>query len=442
MSAFLYKAFIKFVHFGYQSVRWTYEKYKKARARSSADELNPYTYIKLFPLDFKADLIENNYTPTKSFPKYTTITPVLNEEHNIIEVLKLIESQTYPPEQVIIIDAESKDNTISKINEYIKNSALNIEIITSTVRNIGYQRNLGIKHARNNLIVNVDAGTYLDQHYMTNMIGPFANDSNVDMSIGVHYPKTIYPWSVHFSSKERFTSRMEPCGACIAYKRDLAIKAGGYPEYITYAGEDTLFCYRYKKLSKHWIFNKKAFIFWEHPTTFKNAQLKVMSYMRANFEIGLWPYFYNGSRFQLPKWIGYFFKIFREKFPTFATCQADVEINKRHIKGLRFILSKKRITDDIMLQDIVQKLIEDNYKVFFIDFSTSPPQNITPIFINTDHSLLELVHHTNFEFEDLQKRYGDFIKNSVFMIEHQDKTIINYIEELQKNFDTIRVENI
>jgi len=429
---------------GYKSVRFAYEGYKKIKARFKGYDLNSYQYISLYPTDLKIDILSTNYDPNESFPKYTTITPVLNEEQNILEVLQSIEAQTLLPDQIIIIDAESTDKTVEKINEYRKSSQLNIDIITSKPRNIGYQRNLGIQHSRNNLIVNVDAGTYLDKNYAANIIGPFTENKDLDMSIGMHYPKTIYPWSVHFSSEERFKYRMEPCGACIAYKRDVAIKAGGYPEYITYAGEDTLFCYRYKKLSKHWLFNKKAFIFWEHPTTFENAQSKVMNYMMANFEIGLWPYFYNGSRFQLPIWLGYFFKIFRQKFPTFLKRQTEVEINKRHIKGLRFIFSTHLITDNSYTKprDLAIKLISQNYKVFFIDFSISEPIDATPMFIDTDHSLLELIHHENFHLEDFKKRYGDFIENSVFIIGNQNKTIMNDITELQKEFDTIKVENI
>ena len=441
MRSQIYSLFTHACHFGYKSVRFSYEIYKKLKAKFKGYDLNPYQYISLYPTDLKIDILSKNYKADKLFPLYTTITPVLNEEKNIADVLRSIESQTLLPDQVIIIDAESTDRTLEKINEYKKTSKLNIEIVTSKIRNIGHQRNLGIQHSRNNLIVNVDAGTFLDENYGLNIIGPFVDNKDLDLVSGIHYPKTIYPWSVHFSSEARFYS-LNASGACIAYKRDIALEAGGYPEYITYAGEDTLFCYRYKKLSNRWIFNKNAFIFWENPTTFKNAQSKVMNYMMANFEIGLWPYFYNGSRFQIPIWLGYFFKIFRQRFPTLLKCQTDVEINNRHIKGLRFILSNKRITDvsNAKIRDLATQLIIDNYKVFFVDFATSLPEDTKRVFIDIDHSLLELIHHTNFNLDDFQKRYGDFIKNSVFIVEHSANSIMTKITKLQKQFDTIKIE--
>jgi len=437
----LYSLFTQVCHFGYKSVRFTYEIYKKVKAQFKLRDSNPYQYISLHPTDLTVEILSKNYKADILFPPYTTITPVLNEEKNITEVLKSIESQTLLPDQVIIIDAQSDDRTVKKINEYKKSSKLNIEVITSKIRNIGHQRNIGIKHSRNNIIVNVDAGTFLDKNYGLNIVGPFVDNDDLDMSIGIHHPKIIHPWSIHFSSEARFY-RLDASGACIAYKRDIAIKAGGYPEYITYAGEDTLFCYRYKKLSKRWIFSKKAIIFWEHPNTFKDAQSKVMNYMMANFEIGLWPYFYNGSRFQIPIWLGYFFKIFRQKFPTLLQRQTDVDINNRHIKGLRFILSNKRITDpsNTKIRSMAIKLISDNYKVFFIDFATSPPEDTKRVFIDTDHTLFELMHYTDFNLDDFQKRYGNFIENSIFIIENSEKYIIAQIEKTQEKFKKIKVE--
>ena len=93
-------------------------------------------------------------------------------------------------------------------------------------------------------------------------------------------------------------------------------------------------------------------------------------------------------------------------------------------------MSKKRITDDIKLQKITQKLVADNYKVFFVDFATTAPHNTKPVFINIDHSLLELVHHTNFNFDDYKKRYGDFVKNSVFIVVDKDEIMNNITSQL------------
>ena len=401
-------------HWGYRFVRFSYGSYKKIRTHFNGYDLNPYKYISLFPTDLKFEVITREYVPNKNFPKYTAIIPVLNEETTISDTLKSLENQTFLPDQVVIVDAESTDNTVSKIKEYQKLSKLDIILLSSNRRNISYQRNLAIENSRNNLIINIDSGGPPGEHFAANLVGPFSENPDLDLTAGIQYPQIVHPWSLQFTPRDHFYRRKEPYGNCVAYKKDIFLKAGKYPEYVTYAGEDTCLFYKYKKLSKHWIFNKAAFVMWEHPNSFRKAQEKVMSYMLGNFEIGLWPYFYNGSRFQLPLWIGYFFEPFRRIYPTLFNRQADVEINKRHIKSLQFIFSKDRITEDKKLRELAIKLIMENNKVIFVDFADRPQKDASPMFIDTDHSLLELVHYKNFDIEDFKKRYGDFMKHAVF----------------------------
>lgn len=414
---FCYRIWTKICHLGYKILRFLYGYHKKIKLKINSDNLNPYRYISIYPTNMLIDVIDTLYEPTKSFPKYTTITPVLNEEKNIFDVLVSIENQTCLPDQVIIIDGYSEDTTVRIINDYKNSSKLNIEIISSKIRNIAHQRNLGIKHARNEIIINVDSGTYLDPNYAASMLGPFAENPKVDLVGGVHYPKMQYPWSMQFSPEVHFKHRLDPYGACVAYKKDIAMSIGCYPEYVTYAGEDTFFAYKYKKRSHHWVLNKAAFMLWDHPDTLEKFQIKICHYLVANFEIGLWPYFYNGARFHLPLWIGYFFKHFRKNYSTFLKRQSAIELDKRNIKGLKFILSPKRITDpeNEALRELTIKLISDNYKVFFIDFADKPPKNSAPVFIDTDHSLLELIHHTKFRINSFKKRYGKFIENAEFI---------------------------
>lgn len=404
-------------HKAYEFVRVSYDKFKKIKGHFfKGYDLNPYHYISLYPTDLKLEVIEKEYEPNSKFPKYTTITPVLNEENTIVETLEHLEKQTHLPNQVIIVDAQSTDSTLQKIEEYKQNSKLDILVLSSDKKHISYQRNLAIENARNEIIINVDAGAPPCESFAANLLGPFTEHPEIELTAGIQAPKTIYPWSLQFTPKHHFQRRKEPYGNCVAYKKSIFEKAGKYPEFVTYAAEDTFLFYNYKKLSKHWMFNKAAYVYWEHPETFFKAQQKVMNYMLGNFEIGLWPYFYNGTRFNIPLWIGYFFKAFRATFPQLMNRQAEVEIKKRNIKGLYFIFSKARITDEgnDKLRDMAVNLIKQNYKVFFVDFADKAPKNKTPVFIDTDHSLLELVHYKQFHFKNFKKRYGKFIENAVF----------------------------
>lgn len=67
-----------------------------------------------------------------------------NGECYVVDLLKSLESQTYKNFQVIIRDDCSKDQTISLINEFIKNTTLNIKLLPESHINLGVSKSFEI----------------------------------------------------------------------------------------------------------------------------------------------------------------------------------------------------------------------------------------------------------------------------------------------------------
>ncbi|MEY3197147.1 MAG: hypothetical protein RLZZ59_515 [Pseudomonadota bacterium] len=390
--------------------RWLYKNFYAKN--------DPYNFIALGPLDCKIEIIEKEYVPNKDFPKFSIITPVLNEAKNILKVFEAIEKQTLYPSEWIIIDGGSTDGTIKKIEEYKNSSKFNITLLHSKIRNIGHQRNLGIKAAKNNILVNIDAGTFPDKNYLANVIGPFYKHPNLDLVSGVHYATNKTSHSKHISTTNHFKEKQNPYGNCLVYMKDIAEASGFFPEYLTYAGEDTFFCYKYKKLSKHWIFNKAAWTSWEIPHSTESFLAKSKNYMSANFENGLWPYLYHQyfaghiSKFLLST-------LLRSIFLDFSRKQAKIEIEKRNIKGICVIHSEYMITDPESKELVkkVKQYIAKNYKVFFVNRNYSKSHAKKLVFLDLDHSLLHLVHKKDFSMRQLEQKYGDFAKKNTIVKE-------------------------
>lgn len=433
---FSYNFFYRCARFGYRNLRKLYKKFLKTY-------LNPYDFISLYPDSLDIKIIDQQYNLNDRFPKFTTITPVLNEEQSIINVLQSIEAQILKPDQVIIVDGGSSDQTIELINLHKQTSALDILLLSSPVKNIGAQRNIAIKHARNNILVNVDAGTYLDKNYMLNLVGPFSEQSGLDLTCGVHYPREEYFWSIYLTPLKHFERRIEPYGACIAYRKDTALKIGLYPEYLTYAGEDTFFCYKYKKQSKAWIFNREAFIWWDHPNNFSETKKKIFNYTVANFEIGLWPYFYYENIFEFNINFGWYAGIVKKNFKQLCIHQSKIEINQRKISGLCFILTNDYINSESSnnTREITKKFIDNNFKTFIINFGDKSKQkpDSDKKYIDLDHSLLELRYYKNFSMKELKYRYENFLNNSVFIIEYSHSEYFKKILDLKKFFTNIKI---
>jgi glycosyltransferase involved in cell wall biosynthesis len=408
---------------------------------------NPYNFIQLYKPDLHIQIVEKDYIVDKNFPKYSVLTPVLNEASNIERVLASIESQTYLPDEVIIVDGGSIDNTIELIENYKKKSKLNIIAVQSPIRNLGAQRNFALKQARNNIILHIDAGTLPDKNYAVNMIGPFTEYENIDLVGGVSLPMIDCKWSGYFTFRDRkkhFKFHNKPNGNVVAYKRDIRLKAL-FPEYLTCAGEDTLFFYKYQKLSKNWVFNRNAFILWDVPTTIEESRKKLRLYMLGNFEIGLWPYFYyNYVLYSLLYKLGYSinidFELFQKHKKDFLPKQAQIEIQKRQIKGLCFIIANARIEDDSSKKhrEYAIKMIDKNYKVFFINQEDNR-RNSQKIYLDTDITLLELIPYKYFSVEDFYDRYGVFLDKSIFILTQDIEKLSVSIDSLKKNCPNIKI---
>lgn len=83
------------------------------------------------------------------------IIPALNEEKYIGTLLGALAEQTFEDFEVIVIDGKSEDKTVQVVESFFP--FLNIRILTSDVRNVSYQRNLGARHAKYEHLVFFDA---------------------------------------------------------------------------------------------------------------------------------------------------------------------------------------------------------------------------------------------------------------------------------------------
>ncbi len=77
--------------------------------------------------------------------KISLIIRTLNEEKNIGACLKGVQLQSLSPNEVIIVDNQSEDDTLKVVNEF--EHLLNIRTISNPVRGYSSGLNLGIKHS-------------------------------------------------------------------------------------------------------------------------------------------------------------------------------------------------------------------------------------------------------------------------------------------------------
>ncbi len=99
------------------------------------------------------------------------IIPIFNEEKHIADCIESILSQDYPLEQMelILIDGESSDNTVSIINDYLKKYKF-IKLINNPERIVPYALNRAIKISRGDYVIRLDAHAIFPSNYISTLI--------------------------------------------------------------------------------------------------------------------------------------------------------------------------------------------------------------------------------------------------------------------------------
>jgi len=97
-------------------------------------------------------------------PFFSLVIPALNEERYLPILLSDLKNQTFTDFEVIIVDGKSDDKTVQKSQKF--NSYFPLKIISSSKRNVSFQRNLGAKEAKSDWIVFMDADNRLPKYFL------------------------------------------------------------------------------------------------------------------------------------------------------------------------------------------------------------------------------------------------------------------------------------
>lgn len=110
----------------------------------------------------------------KNKPFFSIVIPTLNEERYLPGLLKDLSKQAFQNFNVIIVDGQSTDETISKTLQF-KNK-LDIKIVKSEKRNVAHQRNLGARNVETPWILFMDADNRLPNYFLEGVKYKIARD--------------------------------------------------------------------------------------------------------------------------------------------------------------------------------------------------------------------------------------------------------------------------
>lgn len=89
-----------------------------------------------------------------STPPVSIVMPMRNSSTTLLHALKSIEKQKYPIREILIIDNNSKDNSVEIVKSFLKKSKIPIKLITRKEnKGVGSSFNEGVKNAKSSLVV-------------------------------------------------------------------------------------------------------------------------------------------------------------------------------------------------------------------------------------------------------------------------------------------------
>ena len=231
--------------------------------------------------------------------KASVIMTVLDEGEAIRAVLDSLAAQSRPPDEVVIADGGSRDNTVAVIREY--EDRLPLKVFAAPGANISQGRNAAIRAASGQIIAVTDAGVRCDPDWLERLIAPFDQISNrqspiVNPQIGAGFfhsdPQTVFELAMGATvlpeAREVNPQTYLPSSRSVAFRKEAWEAVGGYPERLDYS-EDVVFDLRLRERYGPFVFAPEAIVHFRPRGSLRVFARQYYLYARGDGKANLFP---------------------------------------------------------------------------------------------------------------------------------------------------------
>jgi glycosyltransferase involved in cell wall biosynthesis len=241
----------------------------------------------------------------KKEDKISLIVTILNEAQNIELLLSSIMMQSRKPDEVVIVDGGSLDNTIEVIKEYLQLGNLNkVKEIKHgfEVNNLGIDfkvlkkkgnrsvgRNYAINHASHDLIAITDAGCILDSQWLSELEKKIGN---ADVVVGYYnsdpigpFEEAVVPYVLVMPDRVNANNFL-PATRSMMVRRDVFEELGGFDKKLS-DNEDYALAKKMESSKVKMVFAKKAIVTWIPRSSLKSFFVMIMRFARGDIKAGI-----------------------------------------------------------------------------------------------------------------------------------------------------------
>jgi len=227
--------------------------------------------------------------------KVTVIATVLNEDKNIRRLLDSLAAQTRPPDEVVIADGGSTDDTVAILEAYAAQGRLPLRVVSRPGANISQGRNAAVAAATGEVIASTDAGVRLSPDWLAALLEPFERPAADRVAVVSGFflpdPQTDFETALGATTlpvlEEVVPGRFLPSSRSVAYRKAAAQTVGGYPEWLDYC-EDLVFDFKLRERYGPFPFAPRAVAYFRPRPNLRAFIKQYYRYARGDGKAGLW----------------------------------------------------------------------------------------------------------------------------------------------------------
>lgn len=195
----------------------------------------------------------------------SVVLTVLNEAGSLPVLLRALSQQTRPPDEIVVVDGGSHDDTLRLLNEFAARHQ-QTQIIVKPGVNIAQGRNLAIAEAHGPVIAVTDGGCRPHENWLDALMVPLEAHSSFQAVAGriVPEPQSRFEYFSGLLCLPTDSGNSETrsfFGRSSAFRKSAWERAGGYPEWL-YTAEDTLFALRFNQLGFEVAYADNSMLYW------------------------------------------------------------------------------------------------------------------------------------------------------------------------------------
>ncbi len=222
--------------------------------------------------------------------KVSVISTVLNEGEAIRPLLDSLIQQTQMPDEVVICDGGSTDNTLEILTEYKKWLPMKILVVPGC--NISQGRNRAIDLAEGPIIAATDSGVVLSPCWLEDITRPFTENNAIVVS-GWFEPDPYTDFEVVMGStvlperKDIDSEKFLPSSRSVAFLKTAWFEVGGYPEWLDYS-EDLVFDFALRERYGQFPWADTAVAYFRPRSSLRSFFRQYYFYARGDGKANLW----------------------------------------------------------------------------------------------------------------------------------------------------------